>query len=41
MLQMKRDLTMQEMERMVEATKVDMIMGLKLRESFLYKQMFG
>ncbi|CDP07398.1 unnamed protein product [Coffea canephora] len=38
--QMRRDLTMQEKERIVEATKADMVMGLKLRESFLYKQKF-
>ncbi|KAL3514769.1 hypothetical protein ACH5RR_027486 [Cinchona calisaya] len=38
--QMQRDFVIQEMERKVEANKAEMVVGLKLRESFLYKQKF-
>ncbi|CAI9116934.1 OLC1v1018230C2 [Oldenlandia corymbosa var. corymbosa] len=39
-VQMKREFTSQEMEHVVEDTKADFIIGLKMRDALVYKQKF-
>lgn len=40
-VQLKRDFTAQEMEHMVEAAKLDLIIGLKEREAYIHKDKSG